>query len=366
MIQILKPLKKDYLMWGSVVLAGLTSFVSFPRVSDINWHTIGSLTMLMLVIAGCTQFGFLKNISQFLINITKNQRQLMQIMVGFSFFSSMLLTNDVAILTLVPLYLTIAERQNMSIIMPVVLLTIAANLGSAVTPFGNPQNIYLVANYHLSLLSFFQSTWILSVASFIILTLSTFFFKRKPLTKTNYTYQSITKKNQFILVFSFIVALLGLLNLVNLWLAFIVVLCSILSLKWQVILDIDYGLLLTFIGFFIIIGNLGRLAIVHELVTQLTTTTWQTYLTTIISSQFISNFPAAILLSQFTSNGPILLLGSNIGGLGTLVASLANILAFKQFSKEYSQQKCKFLVVFTLFNLLLLLILIPIIWLLSQ
>ncbi|WP_062325740.1 SLC13 family permease [Holzapfeliella floricola] len=349
MIQILKPLKKDYLMWGSVVLAGLTSFVSFPRVSDINWHTIGSLTMLMLVIAGCTQFGFLKNISQFLINITKNQRQLMQIMVGFSFFSSMLLTNDVAILTLVPLY-----------------LTIAANLGSAVTPFGNPQNIYLVANYHLSLLSFFQSTWILSVASFIILTLSTFFFKRKPLTKTNYTYQSITKKNQFILVFSFIVALLGLLNLVNLWLAFIVVLCSILSLKWQVILDIDYGLLLTFIGFFILIGNLGRLAIVHELITQLTTTTWQTYLTTIISSQFISNFPAAILLSQFTSNGPILLLGSNIGGLGTLVASLANILAFKQFSKEYSQQKRKFLVVFTLINLLLLLILIPIIWLLSQ
>lgn len=357
MNHILEPLKKDYLMWGSISLAVITSFITQPSLSDINWHTIISLTMLMLVIAGCTYFSILKNISHFLINITKNQRQLIQIMLVFAFFSSMLLTNDVAIITLVPLYLTIAKKQDLSVIMPVVLLAIAANLGSAVTPFGNPQNIYLVSTYQLSTMAFFKATFKLSIFSFITMMISTFFFKKQPLKAADYQYDFINLKHRYILGFSFIIALLGLLNFLNLWMAFVFVLGCTLLLRWQTILDIDYGLLITFIGFFVIIGNLGKLPIITTLIMTLTKTTFSTYLTAIFSSQVISNFPAAILLSKFTPDSMTLLLGSNIGGLGTLVASLANILAFKQFSKEVKYQNRRFLAFFTGTNIIFLLIL---------
>lgn len=317
-----------------------------------------SLLMLMISVQVVIHFHLLDYFSQILLNHADNNRQVVQFMTFMAFFSAMFLTNDVAILTLVPLYLGLTKQQPLPIPLPLTLITIAANLGSMATPFGNPQNLYLVANYHWSLLSFGTTSLPISIISLILVLLMTYLVKPIRLQSMKLgTTISIGQQSILLALGLVIINLLGIFSIIPLefTLMITIIIAGLIDIKS--IAKVDYGLLITFVFFFLIVGNLSQNTFLIRKISQLVTSPFKVYLTGMGLSQVISNVPSAILLAKFTNNVPALFLGVNIGGLGTLVASLANLITLKQLMNYRRQDVKAFTKIFLLINVIGLIIL---------
>ncbi len=373
MNKIISFIKREPVLFAAIVLALLALIFIRPSPSlcleAIDFRTLAILFSLMIVIKAFQSQNFLNIIAAKLLRLCKSQRGLYFLLTYLVFFSSMFVTNDVALLTFVPITLLIFTRIGMPALTIVVLETLAANLGSCITPMGNPQNLYLFSYYGFSAAEFFLLTAKIAIPSFLILAVIIIFLTRKKhnepdafkgnLLQTQVSFLTVDFRT-FFYAADFIICLLTVFHVVNylIMLGFTVVVMLICN--FRLFKKVDYSLLLTFCGFFIFTKSLSTVQAFSDFINSMLSTPAKTYLTSIITSQVISNVPAALLLSGFTTNGDMLLLGVNVGGLGTLIASMASVISFKLYSSsEQAQtpQGKKYFGVFTIYNLILLVIL---------
>ena len=345
--------------------------------SYIDFRVLALLFSLMAVVRGFSSIGVFTRLGTMLLTHVHSLRMLSALFIFLCFFFSMLITNDVALITFVPftiLVLSMAEQKKFLI--PVIVLeTIAANLGSMLTPLGNPQNLYLYTISGLSIGAFVRIMLPYSFVSAILLLIFILFLPKDTVStataantanSTNTVTASNTsniiceavkaRKNPRILftayLILFLLCLLTVLHILPYQIMFLLVLTGFLLLDYRVLKDVDYFLLLTFLCFFIFIGNMKQISLVHELISKLLV--HHEVLMGIGASQIISNVPAAILLSGFTDDYSALLIGVNLGGLGTLIASLASLISFKFYANSNGSDTRRFLGIFTLYNVIFL------------
>lgn len=372
--------KKETVCCIAFLLAVVSMFFIPPSVnyfSYIDFRVLALLFSLMAVVRGFSSIGVFTRLGTMLLTHVHSLRMLSALFIFLCFFFSMLITNDVALITFVPftiLVLSMAEQKKFLI--PVIVLeTIAANLGSMLTPLGNPQNLYLYTISGLSIGAFVRIMLPYSFVSAILLLIFILFLPKDTVstataTNTANSTNTVTasntsnviceavkaRKNPRILftayLILFLLCLLTVLHILPYQIMFLLVLTGFLLLDYRVLKDVDYFLLLTFLCFFIFIGNMKQISLVHELISKLLV--HHEVLMGIGASQIISNVPAAILLSGFTDDYSALLIGVNLGGLGTLIASLASLISFKFYTNSNGSDTRRFLGIFTLYNVIFL------------
>lgn len=366
-------IKREPVLFAALLLALVAVCIVKPGVQvcvqAIDFRTLAILFSLMIVIKAFQSQNFLDFIAARLLRLCKTRRALYLLLTYLVFFSSMFVTNDVALLTFVPITLLIFKRVNLPALHIVVLETLAANLGSCVTPMGNPQNLYLFSYYGFSALEFFALTAKIAVPSLFILAVIIVFLTRRKLAEHGgmaqphelsgnvLQTQVVRLKADFrtILYFAdFVICLLTVFHVVNYLVMLVVTIIIMAVCNWRLFKKVDYSLLLTFVGFFIFTKTLSTIPAFCDFVNSLLSSTLKTYITGIAASQVISNVPAALLLSGFTQNGAMLLLAVNVGGLGTLIASMASVISFKLYSAE---EHDNYFAVFTAYNVVLLVLL---------
>lgn len=372
MKRIKELIKREMVLCIALLLAVISSMVVLPDVQYaeyIDFHTLAILFCLMGVMAGMQKLGVFELIARRLLCRVRSSGWLVIILVMLCFFFSMLITNDVALITFVPFTFTVlsllGEEQKERLILPVtVLQTVAANLGSMLTPVGNPQNLYLYGKSGLSLGEFIRLMFPYTLGALVMLLVSCLIFSLVGADKGKRTLEihlsgnvsMAGREKKFLLyLLLFLLSMLTVAHLLPVWIPFVAVLTVLLIFDRELLGRIDYSLLLTFVGFFIFIGNMKRIpefsAFLQEIVRGNET------VTAIIASQVISNVPAALLLSGFTEDISSLIIGTNLGGLGTLIASMASLISYKYIAGE-NVQKGRYMLYFTAINIVFLLILL--------
>lgn len=350
-------LKKDMVFTISFVLAVASCFFHTPKLEYIDFKVLVSLFNLMLAIKAFEELRVLDKFAVGILNRSKNSKTVSVILVSLCFFSSMIVTNDVALLTFVPLTLVISQKTKFNMMETVILQTIAANLGSSITPMGNPQNLYIYSFYGLKALPFFSVVILLGVLGFGLLFFSMYKVKKQDLSVDLSPIKISNPKQAALWGAVLAMIILSIFGLVSYIFAFVVTVIAVIGFNANLFKKIDYQLLLTFICFFIFIGNVSSIGTVRTFASTSLNDAASVYFSSIFLSQFISNVPASILLSKFTAEWKPLLLGVNIGGLGTIIASLASVISFKLFSLANPQDTKKYLVKFTIYNFSFLVIL---------
>lgn len=363
MSAIKKLIKDETVFCASLLLAALSCLAVRPDMGYLSYpdyRTLSLLFCLMIVVAGFRSLGVFTLLGEALIRRAGNVRTLSAAMVLLCFFLSMVITNDVTLLTFVPFTILVFRLigREERILKLVVLETIAANLGSMATPIGNPQNLYLYSVSGMSAGSFAASALPYAALSLLMLLAALMRGRDEPLCAAVPLSRADARQQADPLRCLPYVLLLALCLLVVFRiLPYVPVLLCVAAVIFVVnrrlYLSVDYFLLLTFLCFFVFIGNLKRIPALSGALSSLTQ--GHELLAGILASQFISNVPAAILLSGFTDDFSSLLTGVNLGGLGTLIASLASLISFKFFAREYPGGKGRFLKEFTLWNLAFLL-----------
>ena len=353
--------KKETVLCIAALLSLLSAFFVPPSAEYLeymDWRVLALLFCLMLVVAGLQSIGLFKFLGFMLLARIRTTRQLCLLLVGLCFFSAMLITNDVALITFVPFAIMILDMAGQSgLLIPVVVLqTIAANLGSMLTPIGNPQNLYLYSAFSIPMGTFLLEMLPLTLLSLAMLVVSVFLLPKSEITVTAPEKPSSPPKGR--LVFYLLLFLTALSCVVRLlpWPAMLAILIlAVLCGDRERFRSVDYFLLLTFVCFFLFIGNMERIPAVSSLLQSLIQ--GRELLLGILLSQCISNVPAAILLSGFTDAVKPLLYGVNIGGLGTLIASLASVISYRAYGDSKGAAKGAYMKTFTLYNLIFLIIL---------
>ena len=342
-------------------LAALISCFFVPPdaayLAYIDLRTLALLYCLMTVVAGLRQAGLFAHLAHGLCQKASGLRTMALLLVLLCFFSSMLITNDVALLTFVPfavVVLGMADRKK-ELIHIVVLQTVAANLGSMLTPVGNPQNLFLYSYYDLSLGDFIRVTAPIWLLSLLLLSAACLLFDRSRLEVFLGEAPGVDRRGLLLYLALFALCLTVVLRLLSWPVMLGGLLAVLLVFDRKILLKADFMLLLTFVAFFVFAGNLARIDAVSSLLRRLLT--GREYLVSLLASQIISNVPAALLLSGFTDQSRALLLGVNVGGLGTPIASLASLISMKLYSHSEHAHTGRYLLEFTAVNLLLLLVL---------
>ncbi len=343
-------------------ICALLSMVAVPPSAAyagyVDFRVLELLFCLMATVAGMQAEGSFLVLSQKLLTGKKSVRMLMLTLVMLPFFSAMLITNDVSLITFVPFAVLVLELTGQSdkLAWVVTLQSIAANIGSMLTPVGNPQNLYLSSYYHIPTGTFFSVTVPVVVLSFILLAACCMVGDKQAIEVQFTRKEKIRSKSRLTLfVLLFLVSLLSVLHLLSSHITLAITAILMLLCARDVLKKVDYWLLGTFVCFFIFAGNIGEIGAVKQFLEgalQQNTMLWST-----LSSQVISNVPAAVLLSNFTEDAKGMLLGTNIGGLGTLVASLASLISFKQYVRTPGAKPLKYLGIFTAANVVMLIVL---------
>lgn len=326
--------KKESVFIIACILAIISCFFvnpSYKYFDYINWETLIILFVMMVIVQILYVSGIFDLIVFKLLNKVQNTRKLVFILVFLCFFTSIIITNDVALITFVPFaILTLKKAKSEDLLVfTIVLQTIAANMGSMLLPIGSPHNIFMYSVSGISFVSFIALLLPYVIVSFVFLLLLMFTISSKEITVSvvddldgGIMDRNFDIKNFFKNVFS----------------------------------GVDYFLLLTFVAFFILIGNLQNIPLICEICEKIVV--GNELFCGIILSQIISNVPAGVMLSGFSTNYEAIIIGINIGGLGTLIASMANLISYKIFVKEFSNLKMRYIGVFSLLNVVLLVILV--------
>lgn len=363
MINVIKKIFMDKTFVSTLVLAVIALMFGQASIYDIDGKTIIALLALIMLVSVYERLNILKYVANTIVLRYKSTRGIIFAMLLFSFVGSMLFTNDVAILTLVPIFFKISQQINIRKVIPITLLTIYANLGSALTPFGNPQNLYIVSFYHLKVMDFFTMSLPLGLIAFLSLVGVSLLYPATKIEGIVVEKIAINGHKLKILLIATIIVLLGILSVISIWCSLIASIVVGLMVDRKVFAEVDYGIILTFINFFIVVGAISRINVIGSLISATTKTQVGTFIAGILTSQFISNVPAAVLLSKFTDNYYGLYIGVTVGGLGTIIASLANLLAFRQYNIfSFDNGNEKFLKTFTVLNISYLLLFMLLGW----
>jgi len=370
-------IQQETVLTVAAVLAVLSMFFVPPDAQYagyIDFRTLSTLFSLMSVMAGLRRQGVFDRLGRALLARTRNTLQLVLVLVGLCFFGSMLITNDVSLLTFIPFTFVVLNRlgpdAHRSLLIPVVCMqTIAANLGSMLTPIGNPQNLYLYGKSGMSMGAFVRLMLPYTLVSLVLLLAWAAITCRKSsvvLSAGSLSAQPDAPHNRNVILLDlilFAVCLLSVIRVLPYGVAFAAVLVCTLCADRGTLRAVDYSLLLTFVAFFIFIGNLGRIPAFSGWLQELLT--GREVLVAVLASQITSNVPAALLLSGFTAKTEALIIGTNLGGLGTLIASMASLISYRQIARELPQEKGRYFGLFTLSNLIFLAILLGVWFILS-
>ena len=360
MAKIRSFIKQEIVLCISFLAALVSCFFVPPDEGYLDYcdlRTLALLFSLMVVVAEMRKAGTFARLAHVLCARTGSTRLLAVILVFLSFFTAMFITNDVALLTFVPFTVAVLglAKQEKYLIRIVVLQTAAANLGSMLTPVGNPQNIFIQSYYNLSTAEFLRITGPVWLASLILLGLLCLTVRKEAISVFLGEQPILHPKKLWLGLSLFAVCLLTVLRILPWPVMLGVVTVTLLILDRRTLREADGYLLLTFVCFFVFSGNLARMDAVNSFIRSILM--GREYLVSLAASQVISNVPSALLLSGFTDNYRALLLGVNVGGLGTPVASLASLISLKLYSHSESASTARFLGEFTLVNVLLLVLL---------
>ena len=366
MKKIISFMKKETVLTIATLLAVVSAFFVKPDrqyIGYIDFRTLGILFGLMVIMQGFQRTGLFDRIGKSLLQKTGKLWQLILVLVMLCFIFSMLITNDVSLLTFVPFSILVLKKcgQEQAMIPTVILQTVAANLGSMLTPIGNPQNLYLYGLMDCSIPEFMGILLPYTVMTFALLLLSLLCIRGKGQEiscrmEEGTEIKQSRKHRNLIYGLLFLLALLVVARILPYGVLVAAVFLYTIIFDREALKGADYALLVTFVSFFILIGNLGRISLIREALERFVS--GREILTGVLASQVISNVPAAVLLSGFTENYRDLLVGVNLGGLGTLIASMASLISFKLYTKCYKENRGRYLRWFTLVNIIYLFLLL--------
>ena len=353
-------IRKNVVMTVALVAAVITAIFVPPDKAYIEYFDFKTLSCLFCVLAVVCAF---KNINFFyilaknVVKIFKSTRYAILALIYITFIGSMLIANDMALITFLPLgyfvLSTTGNRKHMAFTF--IMQNIAANLGGMLTPFGNPQNLYLYTKFNIPNGEFVRIMLLPFVISVALITICCFFVENKPLKiEDEPTKLPPAKTVVYSLLFALSIAIVF--RGIPYWTGLIIIPAVLAFMDRKALKMVDYPLLLTFVFFFVFSGNLSRMEPVRNLFSFLLSKS--TLIFSTISCQFISNVPSAILLSQFTENYRDLLIGVNIGGVGTLIASLASLITYREYSLHNPGKSKQYIVMFSALNFMFLIILL--------
>lgn len=354
-------LRKNIVMVVALCAAVITAFIVPPDEAYWDYFDVKTLTCLFCVLAVVCA---LKNIRFFYILAKKivqrfrNARMAVLALVYITFIGSMLIANDMALLTFLPLgYLVLSSTGKQKYMaFTFIMQNIAANLGGMLTPFGNPQNLYLYTKFAIPTLEFMQIMLLPFVVAVVLITICCLVFVKGEKLEVADEKVQLPVWRTVIYLALFALAIAIVFRGISYWVGLIVIPAVLLVMDRKALKMVDYPLLLTFVFFFVFSGNMARIQLVRDVFSSLLEKS--TLLFSILSCQFISNVPSAILLSQFTENYRQLLLGVNIGGVGTLIASLASLITFREYTAHNPGKSGYYIRTFSLFNFGFLVILV--------
>lgn len=400
-LNVREIVRKDPVLVVAIVLAIISCAAVPPDAAYaeyVDLRTIGMLFSLMTIMAGLSRLGVFRIACRHLLSAVRGPRRLALALTLLAFFSSMLITNDVALVTFVPFALLALRTLDSPrhACFTVVMMTIAANLGSMLTPIGNPQNLYLYSTSHMALTDFLLLMLPYAAAALVLLVGAIAFFGRIPEHAKEKAARSVDAGNPAsssedgsadspatcgeadnaasaadanetpqlasdaddpapsplrVLPWAalFVLALLSVAHILPYQAIVAATIVVALAADRRALLHVDYALLFTFIAFFVFVGNVGRIEVVSAALAQLID--GHELAVSVIASQVLSNVPAAILLSGFTSNFAALIVGTNLGGLGTLIASMASLISYKQVALVLPREKGRYFMLFTVWNI---------------
>ncbi len=353
MTGVRKFIKAQPVLVISLLLAAATMFIIPPDKEYIgycNRTVLIELFALMAAVAGLRSIGIFDKLTRIILSKTGTVRRLGAVLTLICFFSAMFVTNDVALITFVPLTLLIYSSINdsKSLILTVVLETAAANLGSMMTPVGNPQNLFLYDKYGLTAMTFLKTMLPVGVVGLAAVMGLTLLLPKDKCKAPESRDTEILKFKAAVYTGLFLVCIAAVFRLIPDWVCLIAALAAALVCDIKLLGKVDYALLATFVGFFVFVGNIARIDAVSDFFSRILT--GRELISAALLSQVISNVPAAVMLAEFTDNGTQLLLGVDIGGFGTLIASLASLISFQLYRKDEKAQTGRYFALFSVIN----------------
>lgn len=345
--------KKNAVMFIAFLAALITSFFVPPDAEYLGYFDFRTLTCLFCVLAvvcALKNINFFYMLARKIIRLFKNTRMSILALVYITFLGSMLIANDMALLTFLPLgyYVLASTNKKKYMAFTFIIQNIAANLGGMLTPFGNPQNLYLYSKYEIDNFEFIGIMAPAFTLSVVLITLCCFIFVRKEPLLISDEKLRLEPKRTILYLALFALSIVIVFRGIPYWMGLIVVPPVLIFADRKALKAVDYGLLFTFVFFFVFAGNMARIGAVRDLFGFLLEKS--TLIFSILSCQVISNVPSAILLSQFTGNYQELLVGVNIGGVGTLISSLASLITFREYVKHNPGKTGYYIAMFSAFN----------------
>ena len=358
--RVLGFIKTNIVVIIAALAAIITAFIVPPDAEYLGYFDLKTLTCLFCVLAvvcALRNIRFFYTLAKMIVRCFRTARLAILALVYVTFIGSMLIANDMALLTFLPLgyFILHTTGKEKYMAFAFIMQNIAANLGGMLTPFGNPQNLYLYTKFNIpdgEFMLIMLPPFLISIA---LITLCCLIFVRGEPLRIEERAASLPLGRVAIYLVLFALSILIVFRLIPFWVGLIVIPPALLILDRQALLQVDYGLLLTFVFFFIFSGNMARIEAVRSFFSYLLD--MNTLVFSALSCQFISNVPSAILLSQFTDNYRHLLLGVNIGGVGSLISSLASLITFKEYSKQDPGHTVRYVLKFSAYNFAFLFIL---------
>ncbi len=357
---VLDFVKKNAVFFIALAAAVATMFIVPPDAEYLGYFDFKTLTCLFCVLAvvcGLKNINFFYILACAIVRKFATLRLCVIAVVYITFIGSMLIANDMALLTFLPLgyFVLDATNNRKYTAFTFIMQNIAANLGGMLTPFGNPQNLYLYSKFNIPTGEFVYIMALPFAISVLIITVCCLFVKSERVSIPSDNTPPLPKGKSTLLAVLFILAVAIVFRGIPYVLGLIVIPAVLIFVDRKALEMVDYPLLLTFAAFFVFSGNMARIEAVRTFVSGLLEK--NTLITSILSCQFISNVPSAILLSQFTENYKELLIGVNIGGVGTLISSLASLITFREFTKNYPARTKQYILLFLALNFMFLLVL---------
>ncbi len=368
MKRVVSFIKKETVLLAAWVLALISAFFVTPSrayLGYIDFRSLGILWSLMVIMQGLKQNGVFSFAGTRLLAKARKVWQLSAVLIFLCFFCSMFITNDVALITFVPFAVMMLQScKKEELMIPVIVLqTVAANLGSMLTPIGNPQNLYLFGVSQMGVGEFVRFMLPYTILSGVLLIVCICFLKGKsdPVDAAISEKELLTNERGRVekaCVYTglFVLSLFVVGRVLDYRYMVAIVFVVVFFMEKKTIFHVDYSLLLTFVGFFIFTGNMGKIQTVSNLLQQVIQ--GREVVLGVLISQCISNVPATLLLSGFTEEYKKLLLGVNIGGLGTLIASMASLISYKIFANTCNKEKGRYFIHFTMINIVFLIVLL--------
>ena len=353
-LKVIRFVKKNIVFFIAALAAVVSCFFVPPDKEYLNyfdWKTLSCLFITLAVICALRNIKFFTILARKLVIMTGNLRTLFVLLIVITFIGSMIIANDMALITFLPLgyfALSVAKQEKYMAYL-FVLQNISANLGGMLTPFGNPQNLYLYSYFNIP-----TGEFCLIMLPAFLLAVSLLLVACIPVKSIKFTLnekfpEKLNIPKTILYIVLFLISILIVFRIIPFGVGLVLIPVVLFFVDRESLKMVDYGLLGTFFFFFIFAGNLARIDAVNSLMSTLLEK--DTLIVSILSCQVISNVPSAILLSKFTSDYPALLLGVNIGGTGTLIASLASLITFNEFRVLYPKQTKKYILVFTGLNI---------------